>query len=112
MLCCKAVAGFSKPILTFVSVKGPASKGTTGNRILRDLPLARDAEAMKKVYDRINAKNPVTAVDTPVCLVYVLSRLQPKSEIIQFRANVSNLNLDGKVSVAVVHNMSAFLLLL
>ena len=64
---------------------------------------------MKKVYDRINAKNPVTAVGTPVCLVYVMPRLQRKSEIIQFRANVSNLNLDGKVSVAVVHNMSAFI---
>jgi len=108
-LCFDTLHTYVGPILTLVSVEGFYGTGTNGYNRLRDLPLEGDIEVMKEVFAIVNAKNNSSSYETPVCLVHVLSQPQLVSEVNKFKEYASKLNLGRQVSVAVVHDMSAFL---
>ena len=100
--------GENRPITAFVSVKGPSTTGWTGNKLLSQLPLQRDVQQLQRLYGVMNKEDDI-AKHGPLCLVYVMSRLQSKDELEAFKTNVTKLNATGQVSVAVVHNMTDFI---
>ena len=99
-----------KVMLMFVSVKGPEEIATSGSRLLSQLEVKRDLQALHKLQSEFEAllDNSSISRHVHVSLVYVLSKEQSENELRKFCETVSRLKYDD-ISLAVVSDMSTFL---
>ena len=97
MLCTTMPSGNENSLLTFISVKG--RQVPLGVEILGTF-LWRDVEVMKKVYHAVGGEGNTTN-GTLACRDYVMSRLQRASELEQFQADITKLDLKDQITIAV-----------